>query len=521
MFQVFGVLQVNGPDEGLKFSAEKPRRMLLLLLLRANQWVPDSELIDAVWPSGAPASAMGNIKSYVSQVRQLLAPFDICANRVERQPGAYRLNVGRTELDTMVFEDLVERGRIAPDAEQAVRCLVEALALWRGEPFESFEVEAAKFELARLTELRWSARNRLADAYVSTGRVNEAVGLLRAMTVEDPFKEQAWLRLMKALHDSGRRAEALIAYQAARRVMVDELGIEPGADLQGLYELVLRDDLRLRPRVTPPPAAVPQVAVRRPRTPVRVVYVAGLVALLIAALVASDRTWPGTASLADSPVTGSATTAAERYGWGGPSHAAEFATGIDGDWVVLGPQAGRGGKGRFLPEQVSVRDGVLTISGLPNGDTGFLTRRPGSLYGRWEARIRVPAGCQCYRPLLTLWPDANDPPAGGEIVYFESLEAERRSADFFLASPKIDPRLHGRRDIDLTVWNHFAVEWTADHVTGYVNGEKWFHTQDRTVLPPRPMRPNIKLDLVSTEQMTPAAMEVDWIRHYPITGGTP
>ncbi|MGO1056545.1 BTAD domain-containing putative transcriptional regulator [Crossiella sp. CA198] len=530
LFRVFGVLEVHGPAEVLAFAADKPRRMLSALLLHANRWVPDDELIEAVWPAGPPPSAAGNLKSYVSQVRKLLAPVDTHANRLERQPGAYRLTVARAELDTMIFEDLLGQAgdALGEDPAGAVALVTEALALWRGEPFESLEVEAAQVELARLTELRWSARNTLADALVAAGRHSEAIGLLRAMTTEDPLREPTWLRLLDALDAGGRRAEALLAYQDARRVIVDELGIEPGAALRAAHQRLLAADAPAGPgsgqpaeppTTSAPPAPAPAATAppapsatgrRRPRRSRIIVAVSlALTTVLAAGLVIATQWWPKTSG-------GSAITAAERYGWGRPVRAAEFSTGLDG-WIAAGPRPGQGGRGQQVPEQISVRDDLVTITGDTNGNTGYLSRAEGSFRGRWEARVRLPPGCACYRPLLTLWPVANDDfPAGGEIVYLEVFDPERQRAQFFLASGKHRDRYNAQRAVDMTQWNHFAVEWTEHGLTGYVNGEKWFHTAEKDRLPPRPMRPTMKLDLAQENDLRPASMEIDWIREYPV-----
>ncbi|MGW0517539.1 BTAD domain-containing putative transcriptional regulator [Crossiella sp. NPDC003009] len=540
LFRVFGVLEVHGPDGVLEFAADKPRRMLSALLLHANRWVPDHELVETIWPAGAPVSAAGNVKTYASQVRKLLAPFDTQAGRLERRPGAYRLTVARAELDTMVFEDRIGQAEavLGADPARAAELVTEALALWRGEPFESLAVEAAGVELARLTELRWSARHTLADALVAAGRHREAIGLLRAMTTEDPLKEPTWLRLLAALDADGRRAEALLAYQEARRAIVTELGIEPGAALREAYQRVLVTDPPTAPdrqAATPPPER-PAAATQAPASPASpaapatpaaqpsepppsparsrlrrsrwiVAASLALTAVLAAGVVTAIRWWPDNSA---EPVT-----AAERFGWGQPLHAAEFRTGLDDGWTAAGPRPGQHNRGRKIPERVSVRDDVLTITGDANGDTGYISRDEGSFRTRWEARVRLPPGCACYRPLLTLWPVKEDFPAGGEIVFLEVFDPERQTAHFFLADENTkDNRYTESRAVDMTKWNHFAVEWTENELTGYINGEKWFHTAQRDKLPPGPMRPTIKLDATMTTEFRPATMEVDWIREY-------
>lgn len=521
LFRTLGALEAVTAERHIRFPAEKPRRLLSMLLLRANHWVPDGELIEVVWPLGAPSSARGNLKSYVSQLRRQLSAVDDRPARIERQAGAYRITVDATELDTKVFEQLVDDGRRAlegGEAEHAATRLTLALDEWRGQPFEALDVEPAAAEVARLTEVRWSARRLLAEALVASGDRNRAVSLLRAMTTEDPLREQSWLQLVVALSESGRRAEALQAYHNARRALVDELGIEPGAGLRAVYERLLREDETAEPPLAVVPG--PSATVTAPRRRSRLVT-AGAVAVVLSLagyLVLSHQRPLTDGSTA---VAASATTAAERYGWGEPVYRAEFTTGLDGGWTAKGPDKGRDGQGRRLPQQVTTRDGVLVITGTPEGDTGYLNRRPGMLYGRWEARVRAPKGCTCYRPVLTLWPDEDGRPDGSELVYLESFDGDRRSADFFLGSSALGERLTGHVEVDLGVWNTFAVEWTAEHVICWVNGEEVFRVDDPRVLPAQRMRPSIKLDFVPADDATGATMEVDWIREYPIKAGTP
>lgn len=524
LFRAFGVLEVSGPAEPLTFPPEKPRRLLSMLLLRANRWVPDGELIDAIWPAEAPASATGNLRSYVCLVRRMLGPIDTSVDRIERRCGAYRIVVAPDELDTMIFEALIERGCVALDdgrVDDAVGRLTEALHLWRGDPYGSLETEAARAEVARLTEVRWSARRALADAHLAAGDVDRAVSLLRAMTAEDPLQEQCWRRLMTVLHDNGHRAQALTVYHDVCQVIADELGIEPGAEIRSLHERILRDEtpVRLRVETSAEPGSAVAVAEpsadRRPRPSMLLAGALVLVAALVAVLTLADRTTPPPVAEQAPAVP---TTAAERHGWGTPRSRAEFGGGLDEGWAAAGPRIDPAGFGRVMPNRVQVGDGVLTITALAAGDTGTLARTDGSMYGRWEARVRVPPGCACYRPVLSLSPVVGDTATGGEVVFLESFDTGRTSADFFLASRVLQERLHNRREVDLTVWNTFAVEWTRDHVSGYVNGELWFVTEDRSVLPARPMRPSVTLELVSTDQVTGASIDVDWIREYPVPG---
>ncbi|MGC4940421.1 BTAD domain-containing putative transcriptional regulator [Kribbella sp. DT2] len=236
-FRVLGPLEVDGPDGApLDVSGGKPATMLTLLLLHRNAWVSTDQLIEAVWAGlDAPASAQRNLKTYVWQLRRALPD-----ERIESRPGAYRVRVLPGELDADVAAGLSDRARTAP-AAKAVALLEQALGLWRGCPYDGLTGDATS-AVDRLTELHRSLREDLADASFTLGRSSDAISLLKALTDEDPLRELAWTRLMSALHQTGRRHEALAAYQRARTVLVRELGIEPGAELTRVHQQILNDD---------------------------------------------------------------------------------------------------------------------------------------------------------------------------------------------------------------------------------------------------------------------------------------
>ncbi len=235
-FRVLGPLEVDGPDGApLDVSGGKPATMLTLLLLHRNAWVSTDQLIDAVWAGlDAPASAQRNLKTYVWQLRRALPD-----ERIESRPGAYRVRVLAGELDADVAAELSDQARTAP-AAKAVALLEQALGLWRGCPYDGLTGDATS-AVDRLTELHRSLREDLADASLTLGRSTEAITLLKALTDEDPLRELAWTRLMSALHQTGRRHEALAAYQRARTVLVRDLGIEPGAELTRIHQQILTD----------------------------------------------------------------------------------------------------------------------------------------------------------------------------------------------------------------------------------------------------------------------------------------
>jgi DNA-binding SARP family transcriptional activator len=250
-FRVLGPLEVDGPDGSpLDVCGGKPATVLTLLLLHRNAWVSTEQLIDAVWAGrDIPASAQNNLKTYVWQLRRALPD-----ERIESRPGAYRVRVQAGELDADIAAGLREEARelLARGAAGEASAVVErALGLWRGCPYDGLTVDATS-AVDRLTELQRSLREDLADAQLALGRSAEAIAVLRALTEEEPLRELAWARLMTAYRKTGRRHDALAAYQRARTALVRDLGIEPGAELTAVHQQILSEE---GPRLVAPPVS--------------------------------------------------------------------------------------------------------------------------------------------------------------------------------------------------------------------------------------------------------------------------
>ncbi|WBQ08420.1 BTAD domain-containing putative transcriptional regulator [Kribbella sp. CA-293567] len=243
-FRVLGPLEVEGPGgTPIDVCGGKPATMLTLLLLHRNAWVSTDQLIDAVWADAEPpASAQRNLKTYVWQLRRALPD-----ERIESRSGAYRVNVFPGELDADVAAALSDEARrllAAGSAREATTVVQHALGLWRGCPYDGLTGDASS-AVERLTELHRSLREDLADAQLALGRPADAIALLRALTDEEPLREHAWARLISTLRRTGRRHDALAAYQRARATLVRELGIEPGAELVTLHQEILNEDAPL------------------------------------------------------------------------------------------------------------------------------------------------------------------------------------------------------------------------------------------------------------------------------------
>lgn len=212
-------------------------------------------------------------------------------------------------------------------------------------------------------------------------------------------------------------------------------------------------------------------------------------------------------------------SAAQALGWGVPTRVEEFDGAAPGPGWSLYDGPGHAGNGRRTPSAVTVRDGVLTMNGDAAGNTGGMAWLPGSMYGRWEARVRAPVSDPTYHAVLLLWPDAENWPVGGEVDFMEMFDPARQTTEFFLHYGADNSQVHGSVDVDATGWHDWAVEWGPGHIAAYVDGREWFRTTDTSTFPPGPMHMTIQLDwFPDGGAVTPSSMQVDWVRFYPITG---
>jgi DNA-binding SARP family transcriptional activator/Tfp pilus assembly protein PilF len=216
--------------------------------MRANRVISRGELVDAVWGQDPPASAEGGIYTYVAGLRRVIEP-----NRSLRGPGrvlvssgaGYVLHLVPGQPDAVAFEQGLGRARQlrkAGDTAGAVVALDSALSLWRGIAFAGVPGPFAETERVRLGELRSAAAEERADVLLSLGRHEEVVPDLTAMVADHPLRERMRGLLMIALYRCGRHAEALRVFAEGRRVLAEELGIDPGADLSRIRQQVLTAD---------------------------------------------------------------------------------------------------------------------------------------------------------------------------------------------------------------------------------------------------------------------------------------
>ncbi|MCX2951121.1 BTAD domain-containing putative transcriptional regulator [Lentzea sp. NEAU-D7] len=242
-FRVLGPIVVAAGEEETPLRSAKQRILLAMLVRHANTPVSPHRLIETLWEV-PPASAQENVRLYVYQLKRTLGLGD----RITREPGGYALAVEPGELDADLFDQLAadgERALADGDPHKAADLLAEALGLWRGPAYPDLPGQYA----ARLEEARLRAVEARAAAELALGRHAGVIGWLAELAEANPYREPLHARLMTALYGASRQAEALEVFRRARERLVDDLGIEPGAELRGLHETMLQG--------APPPEPAP------------------------------------------------------------------------------------------------------------------------------------------------------------------------------------------------------------------------------------------------------------------------
>lgn len=234
-----------------------------------------------------------------------------------------------------------------------------------------------------------------------------------------------------------------------------------------------------------------------------------------------DPVRPGGVTTLD-PSTRSGDEAAVKNNWPLKAHD-EFAGGTL-DESLWNTYTGKttGDVGRHDPKNISVADGVMTITSHDRSSAGMAWGK-GQQYGRWEVRARTQVG-NGYSAVILLWPDAEDFPRGGEIDFMEQPKGDRTESHFVLHYGKDNSQAGVTVPGDFTQWHTYAVEWTPDHVAGFIDGQETFRTTDRMQIPPRPMHLAIQQDIgpfgngwaQGPDDTTPpeVKLDVDWVRIY-------
>lgn len=291
-FRLLGPMEVRCDGAVLPIAAGKQRAVLAALLLSAGRVVGPEELAEALWGAWPPSSAKVTVQNYMVRLRKALGATE--RSRISTVPGGYMIRVADHELDVSRFEALLDAAQKSARQQAwqiAAARAAEALGLWRGSPLADAgsELLTAR-EVPRLTEMRVQATEAWLEAELQLGRGAATVGELRRLARTYPLRERVYRLLMLALCQDHRQGEALMVYQQARRVLVTELGVEPGVDLQELHQRILTADPALVRRQSGPTAAAIATELRVARQlPAGVQYFIGRAAELAALRTMLDR----------------------------------------------------------------------------------------------------------------------------------------------------------------------------------------------------------------------------------------
>jgi DNA-binding SARP family transcriptional activator len=235
-FRILGPVEALDEGKPLPIGGPRQRALLALLLLHANETVSSDRLIDDLWAAEQPKDPHTALQNQVSRLRKALD------GRITGQSHGYMIRVEPGELDLDRFEGYVAEAAEL-DATERARGLHDALALWHGAPLSNVAHEPfAELESARLEELRLAALEERINADLELGRHADLVGELQTLVGEHPLRERPRGQLMLALYRCGRQAEALDVFRRGRQLLVEELGLEPSAELKELEAAILRQD---------------------------------------------------------------------------------------------------------------------------------------------------------------------------------------------------------------------------------------------------------------------------------------
>lgn len=251
-YGVLGRLEVRRDGEPVDLGAHRQRTLLAILLTKPDAVIAVDEIIEALWGEDGDGDKQNALWVYISGLRKAIEPER--EKRTDgtvlltRAPGYLVATTGDDVIDSVRFEQLVAEGRSLAETDPAAASLVlgEALAMWRGKPYEEFTYDSFfQDEIARLEALRIEAVEARIDADLKRGMSRELVSELEGLVRENPLRERLTGQLMLALYRSGRQAESLRAYGALRTRLGEELGIEPSTSIQRLEEQIVTADAGL------------------------------------------------------------------------------------------------------------------------------------------------------------------------------------------------------------------------------------------------------------------------------------
>ncbi|MEU5876976.1 AfsR/SARP family transcriptional regulator [Spirillospora sp. NPDC047279] len=252
-------MQAAEGDRRIELPGVRARLVLAMLLLEPGRVVATERLVEAIWEAEPPPSMRTQIAIAVSGLRRTFREAGL-DDVIETVSPGYRLRAGAVRTDASVAEERVAAARDAATAGrtgEAVRLYHAALALWRGPVLAGLDSAPLATGALRWEELRLTGTEELAELELVRGHHHELTGDLMALVAENPFRERLRAQLMTALARSGRQAESLAVYQEGRRILSDDLGLEPGRVLRDLHEAILADAPSVQQRLTSPWETMP------------------------------------------------------------------------------------------------------------------------------------------------------------------------------------------------------------------------------------------------------------------------
>ncbi|HEY1617055.1 MAG TPA: BTAD domain-containing putative transcriptional regulator [Streptosporangiaceae bacterium] len=246
-FRVLGPLEVIKDGSPVSITAPRQRTLLTVLALEANHVITVDRLVDSIWDELPPHTARSQVQICISSLRKILGG-DNTGDIILTRASGYQLCADARMVDAIQFSQVLAQARAAAQAgqlEDSVRHFRAALDLWRGPAAADIGSGVVQQAATRLTEQRLAAAEECIRIELQLGRQLEVIAELAALVAENPLREKLRAYQMIALYRAGRQAEALDSYRAARKVFINELGIEPGTELRDLEKAILSNDTRL------------------------------------------------------------------------------------------------------------------------------------------------------------------------------------------------------------------------------------------------------------------------------------
>jgi DNA-binding SARP family transcriptional activator len=246
LLRVLGTIELWNARRRISAITPRHQAVLAALAVRVGRVVSVEQLVDDIWEERPPSSARQQVQNLVAATRRSFRAAGLPGDLLQTRFPGYTLDISDDMIDSRQFEARVSEARDearqqrSTDAVQAFR---QGLALWRGPAFQGVRGRAVRAEAERLDEVRLAALEECIDLELVRGDPRRLVAELRGFTVAYPLRERVYTQLMLALYRSGRQGEALVVYSRARRVLADEVGIDPGAELQRLAGAILRQDV--------------------------------------------------------------------------------------------------------------------------------------------------------------------------------------------------------------------------------------------------------------------------------------